>query len=142
MRAVVGIIVGLVVGFLALVVIGIIGVGATYSVPADIDLYDNRAVVDLVLNMPPGPKIAFVVALLVWALVGAAMAKLIARRAWVAWTVAGLVTVYVVLSVLSLPLPAWMQAVTIAAPLLGGLIGNHLVATRIAPEDAVSPPTE
>ena len=65
-----------------------------------------------------------------WALVGAAVAKLIARRAWAAWTVTGLVTVYVVLSVLSLPLEAWMQAVTIAAPLLGGLIGNHFVAGR------------
>lgn len=142
MRAVVGIIVGLVVGFLALVVIGIIGVGATYSVPADINLYDNRAVVELILNMPPGPKIAFAVSLFGWALVGAATAKRIARRAWAAWTVAGLVTVYVILSVLSLPLAAWMQAVAIAAPLLGGLIGNHLVASRIAPVETVSPPME
>lgn len=131
MRAVLGIIVGLLVGFLALILIGIIGVGATYTVPADINLYDNRAVLELLLNMPPGPKIAFVVALFGWALVGAAIAKLIARRAWAAWTVTGLVTVYVVLSVIALPLAAWMQAVAIAAPLIGGLIANHLIAARL-----------
>ena len=127
MRAVLGIIVGLLAGFLALILIGTIGVGATYSVPAGVDVYKSREVVELILNMPPGPKIALLVAVFGGALVGAAVAKRIARRAWAAWTVAGLIALYIVLSVLSLPLAGWMQALVIAAPLLGGFIGNHLV---------------
>ena len=30
-------------------------------------------------------------------------------------------------STLFLPLPGWMQALSFGAPLIGGLIGNHLV---------------
>lgn len=128
MRAVLGIIVGLLAGFFTIILIGIVGVGATYSVPPGLNVYNSRAVVDAVLNMPPAPKIALLVALFGGALAGTALAKRIARRAWAAWTVAGLIAIYVVLSVLSLPLPGWMQALSIAAPLLGGLIGNHLVS--------------
>ncbi len=64
------------------------------------------------------------------ALVGAAVAKLIAPRSWVAWTVTGLIALYVVANVFVLPMPGWMQALSVAAPLLGGLIANHLVADR------------
>ena len=37
MRAIAGIIAGLVVGFAATILIGIIGIGATYSLPAGMD---------------------------------------------------------------------------------------------------------
>ena len=29
-----------------------------------------------------------------------------------------------------LPMPGWLQAIAVAAPLIGGLIGNHLVGER------------
>ena len=54
--------------------------------------------------MPAAPKLAFLAALFGGALAGAAVAKLIARRAWPAWTVTALIALYVVLSILSLPL--------------------------------------
>jgi hypothetical protein len=127
MRAVGGIIVGLVVGYIGIILIGIVGVGATYSVPGDVNVYNSRQVVALVLDMPPGPKIALLVALFGGVLIGAALAKLISRRALAAWTVAILYAVFAGLGVLPLPMAGWMQAVTIAAPLLGGLIANHLV---------------
>ena len=129
MRAVAGIIVGLIAGFVATILIGIIGVGATFSAPAGMDASNPRQVFEAFAAMPQGPKIALMVAWFAGGLVGALVAKRIARKAWAAWTVAGLITAYVVLNTLVLPLPGWMQALSIAAPLLGGLIGNHLVAS-------------
>jgi hypothetical protein len=140
MRAVGGIIAGLVVGYLALILIGIVGVGATYSVPGNVNVYNSSQVVELVLAMPPGPKIALLIALFGGTLIGAALAKLISRRAWAAWTVAILYAILAVLGVLPLPIAGWMQAVTIAAPLIGGLIANHLVKSRApdVPEEAAA----
>ncbi len=43
-------------------------------------------------------------------------------------------------NVLILPLPGWVQALWIAAPLLGGLIGNHLAKDGPVPvADSVEP---
>ena len=138
MRAILGIVAGLVVGYVALVLIGILGVGATYSVPRGVDLYDGRQVMELLLAMPAAPKIALLVALFGGTLVGSALAKLIARRAaWAAWAVALAYAVLAALSVLPLPIAGWMQALTIALPVLAGLFGNHLVkSVGTAPRDA------
>lgn len=142
MRAVGGIIAGLVVGYLALILIGIAGVGATYSVPGNVNVYSSHQVVELVLAMPPAAKVALLVALFGGTLIGAALAKLISRRAWAAWTVAFLYAVFAGLGVLPLPMAGWMQAVTIAAPLLGGLIGNHLVKGAPAAAEIETAPPE
>ncbi|TMJ20226.1 MAG: hypothetical protein E6G92_10880 [Alphaproteobacteria bacterium] len=129
MRAVLGIVAGLIAGYLVLILIGIVAVGATYSVPHDVNLYNSRQVVELVLNMPAGPKIGLLVAIFGGTLAGAALAKLISRQAWPAWTVTIVYAILAGLGVMPFPIAAWMQAVTVAAPLLGGLIGNHLVKT-------------
>jgi hypothetical protein len=140
MRTVGGIIAGLVVGYLALILIGIVGVGATYSVPGNVNVYSSRQVVELVLAMPPAAKVALLIALFGGTLIGAALAKLISRRAWVAWTVAILYAVLAGLGVLPLPMAGWMQAIAIVAPLIGGLIANHLVKSRVpdVPEEAAA----
>ena len=132
MRAIVGIVVGLVAGFAAAILIGIIGVGATATAPAGVDASDPRQVVEAFANMPDSAKIALMIAWFAGGLVGALVAKLIARVAWAAWVVAALIALYVVLNVLVLPLPGWMQALSVVAPLLGGLIANHLVGARSA----------
>ena len=144
MRAVGGIIVGLIVGLIATILVGIVGVGATLSGPVQADMADPRQVVEAFANMGTTPKLALMAAWLAGGLVGALVAKLIARRAWAAWSVAILIALYVVLNMLVLPLPGWMQALSIAAPLVGGLIGNHLVrggpAPAAATTDAAEPP--
>jgi hypothetical protein len=134
MRAVAGIVVGLIAGFIATVVIGIIGIGATFTAPAGMNVSNPQQVLEAFAQMPPGSKIALMIAWFSGGLVGALVAKLIARRGWVAWTVAGLAAAYVVLNILVLPLPGWMQALSIAAPLIGGLIANHLVKGAPAAE--------
>ena len=130
MRAIAGIIAGLIAGFAATILIGIVGVGATYSAPPGIEAGDARQVFEAFAEMPEGPKIALMLAWCGGGVFGAMVAKRIVRAAWAAWTVAALIAVYVVLNVLVLPLPGWMQALSVAAPLLGGLLANHLVAGR------------
>jgi len=138
MRAIGGIIAGLIVGLIATILVGIVGVGATLSNPVNVDIADPRQVVEAFANMGMGPNIALMLAWFVGGLVGALIAKLIARRAWAAWTVAILIALYVVLNMMVLALPGWMQALSVVAPLIGGLIGNHLVGTGAAPEAATT----
>jgi len=137
MRAVVGIVVGVVVGLLATIGIGLIG-GMIYPSSASASMSNPQQIVDAFRELPQGAKVALVLAWFGGGLVGAAVAKLIERRNWVAWTVCGLIAAYVVANVLILPMPAWMQALSVAAPLLGGLIANHLVKAR-APAGAGTP---
>lgn len=127
MRTILGIVAGLVVAYIFIILIGIAGVGATYSVPRDVDLYDSRAVMELLLNMPAAPRIALLAALFGGTLAGAALAKRISRRAMAAWAVAIVYALLAALSVLTLPIAGWIQALTIAVPVLGGLFANHLV---------------
>lgn len=140
MRAILGIIAGLVVAYLVFTLLGIIGVGATYSVPHGLDLYDSRAVVELLLAMPAAPKIALLFALFGGVLVGATLAKLIWRRSWAAWTVAILYAILAALSVMPLPIAGWMQALTTVLPIIAGLLANHLIAARAPalPDEAAS----
>jgi len=127
MRAISGILAGLIAGFVATVLIGIVALSATFTPPAGMDASDSRQVLEAFAAMPPGARLALMLAWFSGGLAGAAVAKLIARAGWAAWTVAGLVACYVVLNTMVLPLPGWMQALSIAAPLIGGLLANHLV---------------
>jgi hypothetical protein len=141
MRAVAGIIVGLIAGFVATILVGIVGVGATFSGPAQIDATNPQQVIEAFAGMPQGSKIALMVAWFAGGFFGALVAKLIARQGWAAWTVAALIGAYVVLNTIILPLPGWMQVLSIAAPLLGGLIANHLIAGRAATATATATET-
>jgi hypothetical protein len=140
MRAIAGIIVGLIAGFLVTLLAGIIGVYLTFSPPAATQLADARQVIAIFATMPMAAKIALIVAWFLGALAGAAVAKRISRQSWVAWLVAALITLYVLLNTLVMPLPGWMQALSIVAPLIGGLIGNHLVGgmPTLPPEAAAT----
>jgi len=71
-------------------------------------------------------------------LAGAAIAKTIVGRPWAAWTIAGLFEAYLLLSVMMLPMPGWMQVSALIAPLLAGFIANHLVRNRTVVRDEVS----
>lgn len=142
MRVIGGIVAGLIVGLLVTIVIGVIG-GIVFPISArSVAFSQPQQIVDAFAEMPQGMKIMLMLGWLGGTLAGAAVAKRIAGSAWVAWAVTGLIAAYVIANVLVLPMPGWMQALSIAAPLLGGFIANHLVATRTGPVESVSPPTE
>lgn len=133
MRAVLAILVGLVAGLAGTIVMGIFAIGmfaGSGAGAARVDMGDTQRVLEVFEQLPQGAKLGLMLAWFTGALAGAAVAKLIERKGWVAWTVAGLIAAYVLANVLVLPMPGWMQALSVVAPLLGGLVANHLVASR------------
>lgn len=139
MRAVAAIVAGLVVGFAGMIAVALAG-GMIFPMPGSIDVTNAEQVKGAFTDLPQGAKAAVILSWFIGALLGSLVAKLIARRGWAAWTIAGLFAVYVLLNVLVLPMPGWMQAMAVAAPLFGGLIANHLVRDR-AVAGAQEPPT-
>ena len=130
MRAAIGLVVGLIVGFAALILIALIG-GLLFPSPARIDNFNAEQLVGLFPTIPVGAKVAIILSWFGGALIGAAAAKWISGRGWAAWTITGFFAFYVLLNVLILPMPGWMQAIAVSAPLIGGLIANHLVVERV-----------
>jgi hypothetical protein len=75
------------------------------------------------------------VAYFVSACVGAIVAGLIARRVWVAWTIAILVLLAVIWTLAGLPQPLWMQIASVVAPIVAGFVASAVVHKRTAGPD-------
>jgi len=142
MRAVAGIVVGLVVSLIVAVIAGIVALGATFSLPPGIDATDVNSVVDTLKVMPQSTELALAAAWFASAVCGAAVAKLIAHRAFAAWAVALVVAAYFGLNAVTLSLPTWVLALWIVAPLLGGLLGSRLFGAEpaVVTTDVEAPP--
>ena len=141
MRAALAVIVGIVVGLVASTAIGMV-IGLIFPVQIRMQGTGSEAAAAAFGALPTGLKIGIVLSWCGGALIGALLAKRIAGRGWAAWTVAGLFAVYVLLTVLMLPMPGWMQAVAVVAPLVGGLIANHLVRDRVIEPTMEAPPAK
>ena len=128
-RNILGIVVGLVVAVLAVMAVQALG-HALYPYPADIDLNDPEQIARIFPTIPLPAKLFVVAAWFGGALAGAAVAKAIAGRDWAAWTIAVLIAIGAVTNIFVIPHPVWMQLSAVVAPLLGGLIANHLVRRR------------
>jgi hypothetical protein len=128
MRAVGGIIAGLIVSVIVAVIVGIVATATTFSVPPGVDAAHLDKLMETLLVLPQATQLALGAAWFAGALAGTAVAKLIARRAWVGWTVGLVVAAYFGLSAFDLKLPLWVTALWAVAPLVGALLGNRLVA--------------
>jgi hypothetical protein len=138
MRAIGGIIAGLIVGLLVTILVGTIALRFTMTIPSGLDATDTNALLDTLAGMPTSAQLTLAVAWLAWALAGAWTARRISGRGWAAWVVTLLIALYVLLNTLILPMASWMQVVWIAAPLVGGLLGNHLARGSVAPAAATT----
>lgn len=78
-------------------------------------------------------KLFYVLAWFVGGLAAGIVAKLIAADGRIAWVAIAVLTVLIAVNMFILPYPVWMEIATVVAPLLGGLIGNHLVGARAEP---------
>jgi hypothetical protein len=134
MRAVAGIVVGLIASVIAAIIVGIVALPTTYSLPPGLNANDPNQVINALKGIPPATQIALAVAWLASAFCGAFVAKLIARRSWVAWAVVLVAAVYFALNAFVLKQPLWVYGLWIVACLLGGLIANRLVGDGAAPE--------
>jgi hypothetical protein len=128
-RNILGVVAGIAVAVLAVMVIQAIG-HQLYPYPADVDLNDPEDIARVFPSIPVSAKLFVVAAWFGGALAGGAVAKQIIGRDWAAWTIAGFMGVAGVMNLFVIPHPVWMQISAVAAPLLGGLIANHLVKRR------------
>jgi len=144
MRAVMAVVVGILVGFAVMLAIALLG-AVIFPDSGRIEGFTAGQAEQLAAVFPTLAMGAKIFILLSWfggALAGAAVAKRMTGRGWAAWTIAAIFALFVLLNVLILPMPSWLQVVAVAAPLLGGLIANHLIAARPAAAAAAAPEPE
>jgi hypothetical protein len=140
MRAVAGILVGLIAAFFAAVLAGIVAARATFTVPAGIDAANPRQVLEAFADIPLATQLALAGAWFVAGLAGAFVARRIGGSALAAWLVALLAAAYFGLNANILAQPLWVQLLWAVAPLAGGLIGNRPGrAVDPAPEPDTAP---
>ncbi|MGE0178187.1 MAG: hypothetical protein AB7O91_00025 [Sphingomonas sp.] len=131
MRGLLAIIAGIVAGFAAMIIIAYVG-GMIFPATTRMDAITAEQVAAAFTSLPLGAKIAIIASWFGGALAGAGVAKKISGAGWAAWTVGGLFVLYVILTVMILPMPGWLQVAAVLAPLIGALLANHLVAARTA----------
>ena len=135
MRATLAVIAGILAGMAAMIAVSYAGdlLFPTMAMRAPGGAIEQATAV--FANAPLGLKLFLVLAWFVGGLVAGLVAKLIARDGRIAWIAIGILTALTAVNIFVLPFPVWMEIANVLAPLLGGLIGNHLVAARAdAPE--------
>lgn len=138
MRAFLGALAGIVAGIAALLAIGWVG-STLYPISIDSRIQGPVEQAVAAISNAPLPSLLFIT--LSWFVGGLAaglVAKLIARRPGAAWSAAAVITLLTFANVFLAPFPVWMAIASVAMPLIGGLIGNHLVKSAAAPEAATT----
>ncbi|HEX8214415.1 MAG TPA: hypothetical protein VF582_02970 [Allosphingosinicella sp.] len=133
MRGFLGILAGLVAVAVTMMAVSLIGSQLVPAVPSA----DTSSIEGIKQTYAGLGTETWLLMLLSWflgALAGAAVAKKIAGRSWAAWTIAGLILAYLLITVLMLPMPGWMQVAALAAPLVAGFLANRLVPERVDAE--------
>jgi hypothetical protein len=119
---------GLVLAFVAMMATSFVG-GRFYPLPVDTGISDPiQRMAESFSYAPLGAQLFIALSWFVGGLVGAAVAKSISRDGRVAWTVGAIVTVITLANIFLLPMPAWLQIASVALPLIGTMIANHLIA--------------
>lgn len=139
LRNIGGFIIGIVAGLGAMVAIAYVG-GNFFPAPqaAPGDLAEQAA--SALASAPFGFKLVIVLCWFAGTLIGAWLAKLISRSGGVAWVVTLILTLLILANIFVAAFPTWMAITAVAAPLLGGTIGNGLARSRppALPEEAAS----
>lgn len=140
MRAVLAVIAGVISGMATMMAVSFIGdmLFPTTAVPVPGGMIEQATAA--MANVQMGLRLFLVLAWFTGGLVAGLVAKLIARDGRTAWIAIGVLTVLTAINIFVLPFPVWMEIANILMPLLGGLVGNHLVAAR--PIEAQTPTAE
>jgi len=126
MRAIVGILAGIVAAVAAIMAVGLVG-GMFFSVAAPTDPIQNAEAAAAALGSAPvGAQICLILSWFAGGFAGLAAGKWVARVSWPGWVVAGGLALLLATTFLA-PLPVWMQALAVVGPLLGGLLADLMV---------------
>lgn len=132
--------VGILVGIAVQAAIGYVSALA-FPRPA-IDMTDQQAVAESFATSPPGASALYLASFFLGALIGAWLARRIARSNRIGWLPAGVLAAMALAIAIFYPDPAWAQFGAFAAALIGGLIGNHLPAGIAAIPPEAAPTTD
>lgn len=102
------------------------------------DMWDRRQISEAYAARPVGALLIGVAGFFLAGLVGGWTGKRIAGRGWAAWVPAGAMALMALLIGFSFPIQTWAAFAMLIAPLLGGLIANHLVKDRAEPAAATT----
>jgi hypothetical protein len=130
MRGLLGVLVGLVVAVAVAMLTSLLG-ALVLGAPPSVDMSSPASIKETYASLTPAQQFLGVGGWALGALAGAYAAKRNSGRSWAAWTVAVLISVYQLLSVAVLPMPAYMQALSLALPIAGGFIANRMVPERL-----------
>ncbi len=126
MRAIGGILAGLIAAVAAIMAVGFVG-GLFVSVEVPTDPIQNAEATAVALGAAPlGAQILLILSWLTGGFAGLAAAKWVARVAWPGWVIAGGLALLLATTFLA-PLPVWMQVLAVIGPLIGGLLADMLV---------------
>ena len=126
LKAIPGIVAGLVVAFAAVI-------GGEYLVhmltggPV-VDMTDKAAVEAMMATTPVGSKLGVVATYFVAVLLGGLAAARVAGRAWAAWVVAGVLLAATIANFVMLPHPLWMAAASVVLIGVAGWLGGKFGA--------------
>lgn len=97
-----------------------------YPLPDGMDAYDPDQVGDYVATASIGAKLFVVAAWGIGTFLGGVVARLIARRGWAAWPIAGVIVLAGIANSIMIPSPLWMKIAAVAVPLFGGWLAARL----------------
>lgn len=130
MRATLAVIAGIVAGIAAMMAISFIGSALFPIVAPPAPGNEIERATAAFSYASTELKLFYVLAWFVGGLAAGAIAKWIAPSGRIAWVAVAVLTVLIAANMFILPYPVWMEIATVMAPLLGGLVGNHLVRAR------------
>ena len=108
-----------------------IDVGTSYFYPYAItDMWDRRQYSEAFAARPIGALLLTVLGYFLAGLIGGWVAKRISGRRFACWVPPAVLALTAIVLAFGYPLPAWTWFAMFAAPLIGGLFANHLVADR------------
>jgi hypothetical protein len=131
-RAVLGLVFGVIAAVLAMMAVGYIG-EMLFPVSGTVDLARTDATLQTLGAASLGAKVFILLSWSAAAFAGAAVAKWISRASWPGWLIAGLLALMLAATFL-VPLPTWMQILAVVGPLVGGLLADMLIKSRVAEE--------
>lgn len=130
MRATLAVIAGVLVGMAAMMAVAYVGDMLFPTPPMRASGGAIEQATAAFANTPLQMRLCLVLAWFIGGIVAGVVAKLIVRDGRIAWTAIAILTVLTAVNIFILPYPVWMEIANVLAPLLGGLVGNHLVSAR------------
>lgn len=127
MRLVLAIVLGIVAGLVAESAVELL---SNWLYPVSLgNMWDRAQLAAAMAARPTNALLLGVAAYFLGGLVGGVVGKLISRRDTAAWVPAGVLGAMALAIAFGFPVPTWTMFATFVAPLIGGLIANHLIAS-------------